>query len=145
MTLEPITASKAAGAAAGVASLAAAGQTVLGMQADVFLVAAAGALFGLAYTDPKLWARWLAVPAGTWSYRLAWLCLRAGGLAFTLLANAVIASWVTQALPHVPAFAWTASIPPQALGGLLAFASQRLIPKALARGERILDGKGAAE
>lgn len=104
---------------------------ILGIPPGVLLAACAGALFGLAYTPPEAWGRLLAVPAATGWPRYGWIGLRAGGLVFTLLANALACSWAVAALPHLPGMAWAKGIPGMPAAGLLAFAGQHIIPKAL--------------
>lgn len=113
--------------------------SVLGVPPSVLLAACAGALFGLAYTPPERWGTLLKIPEGTAWKRRAWVVLRAGGLVFTLVANAFACSWATQAVPHVPLLTFTAGIPAAALAGLLAFGSQHIIPRALQAAVRKLD------
>lgn len=120
------------------ATLVAPGE-VLGVPPPVLLAAVAGALFGLAYTPPERWGTLLAIPKGSPWKRRTWVAIRAGGLVFTLTANAFACSWATQAAPHVPLLTFTAGIPAAALAGLLAFASQHIIPKVLQAAVRKLD------
>lgn len=136
---------QAAGVAAGVTAVAvtSSGSIVLGIPAAVLLASCAGALFGLAYTKPELWARLMAIPAGSKGYRLAWVVVRASGLMFTLVSSAVACGWFVSAAPHVPMLGWTGEIPPVPLAGLLGYGAQRLIPAALNRATRKVDGEAA--
>lgn len=116
---------------------------ILGIPAGVALAACAGALFGLAYTNPEAWGRLLAIPAGTRMVRAGWVVLRTGGLLTTLCAIALSSAWSVSVLPHIPFFGWAGDIPPVPFAGLLAFTGQRFIPKAIAAVERWLDSRGA--
>ena len=136
-----IPAAHAAAIATGVTAVAVqTGPLLLGIPAGVLLAACAGALFGLAYTKPEVWARLMAIPDGTRASRFVWVVVRASGLAFTLLGAALACGWAVSAAPHVPGFGWTGEIPPVPLAGLLAFGAQRLIPAALNAASRKLDG-----
>lgn len=144
MNTDPVTAAKATAAATAATALAVGGASpILGVPADVFLVACAGALFGLAYSGPEFWKRWLSVPEGAPRRRIVWVVLHAIGLAFTLAANAWVAGIGAQALPHVPFMGWTANITPQATAGLLAFGAQHIIPRAMALLGRWLDKRAS--
>lgn len=104
---------------------------ILGIPVDVLLAACAGALFGLAYTRPETWQRIMALPdAKPWRVAL-FILVRALGLVFTLACNALLAGWVVAILPHLPLAAWTAKIAPQPFAGVLAFAGQFAIPRAI--------------
>lgn len=105
--------------------------TILGVPAGVLLAACAGALFGLAYTPPKLWQDLLAIPEGSAAKRATWVAVRSFSLAFTLAANAIASAWAVSAVPHVPGMGWTGGIPPVPAAGLLAFSAQHVIPHAL--------------
>lgn len=104
---------------------------VLGIAADTLLAACAGALFGLAYTKPETWQRFMALPDGTLGERVLCATLRGAGLLFTLACNALLAGWCVEILPHLPGMTWTAKITPQPFAGVLAFAGQFTIPKAI--------------
>jgi len=104
---------------------------VLGIAADTLLAACAGALFGLAYTKPETWQRFMALPDGTLGERVLCATLRGAGLLFTLACNALLAGWCVEILPHLPSMTWTAKIAPQPFAGVLAFAGQFTIPKAI--------------
>jgi hypothetical protein len=104
---------------------------VLGINADTLLAACAGALFGLAYTKPETWQRFMALPEGTRAERALCAILRGGGLVFTLACNALLAGWLVEILPHLPMLGWTARIAPQPFAGVLAFVGQFTIPKAI--------------
>ena len=97
----------------------------------MLLASSAGALFGLAYTKPETWERFMAIPQGSLGRRAGFATLRAMALIFTLSANAVVAGWGVDILPHVPLFSWTAKLAPQPFAGVTAFAGQYLIPKGL--------------
>lgn len=116
---------------------------ILGIPAGVLLAACAGALFGLAYTQPEAWGRLLAIPPGSTLTRAGWIALRACGLLTTLCAIALSSAWSVSVLPHLPGFGWASDVPPVPFAGLLAFTGQRFIPKAIAAGERWLDSRGA--
>ena len=115
------------------------GPMILGIPAGVLLAAFAGALFGLAYTAPDAWGRLLVIPPGSPARRLGWLLLRAGGLLMTLCAIALASAWSVSVLPHFPMLTFLRDVPPIPFAGLGAFAGQRLIPRALAAGERWFD------
>lgn len=115
----------------------------LGIPAGVLLAAFAGALFGLAYTQPEAWGRLLSIPPGSRLARLGWIVLRAGGLLTTLAAIALVSGWSPSVLPHVPGFGWAKDIPQVPFAGFLAFTGQRFIPRAFSAGERWLDNRGA--
>lgn len=135
---------EAAGAVAGVtAAVVQAQPMILGIPAGVLLAACAGALFGLAYTHPEAWGRLLSIPPGSRLYRIGWVILRASGLLTTLCAIALVSAWAVSVVPHVPMLTWSADVPPIPFAGLLAFAGQRVIPRALAAAERWLDRRSA--
>lgn len=104
---------------------------VLGIAADTLLAACAGALFGLAYTKPETWQRFMALPNGSTAQRALWAAVRGGGLLFTLACNALLAGWCVEILPHLPMMAWTSKVAPQPFAGVLAFVGQFTIPKAI--------------
>jgi hypothetical protein len=52
---------------------------------------------------------------------------------------AFVCGWIAVATPHVPGLAWTAGIGPKPVAGVLAFAGQHLVPRALNAGARWLD------
>lgn len=105
---------------------------VLGIPVDVLLAACAGALFGLAYTKPETWERFMSpIPAKGTAKRSAWIAARVAGLAFTLACNALLAGWVVEIIPHLPMARWTANLAPQPFAGVLAFVGQFTIPRAI--------------
>lgn len=134
-----------AGAAAAVGSVAAIAVQVepfiLGIQSGVLFTAVAGALFGLAHTDPERWQRLFRPPTGDVRRDAIFTCLRALAFAFTLAANAVCAAWAVSAFPHFPGMNWALAVPAAPLAGLMAFGSQHLIPRAIAAMTRWLDRK----
>lgn len=135
MTPEPMSVGKAAAAVAATAvtitAVPMAPEPVLGIPVDVLLAAAAGALFGLAYTKPETWQRFMALPEGSPYARYGCAALLAIGLLFTLACNALLAGWATEVLPHLPMMKWTANVAPQPLAGILAFAGQFAIPRGI--------------
>lgn len=141
MTTDPVSGAKGVAAGVGMAGIAAGSAPMLGTTADVLLVACAGALFGLAYTDPELWKRLLAPPDGGQLQRVAMLAARVTGLTFTTAANAWASAISVQVLPHLPMLDWTGNIAPTAAAGAIAFGGQHLIPRALDAGKRWLDGR----
>ncbi len=114
----------------------------LGIPVGVLLAAFAGALFGLAYTPPEKWGDLVKVPAGPAIKRYGWISLRACGMLFTLSGIAVVSAWSVATAPFLPLFAWTKGIPAIPAAGLLAFAGQHLIPRALNAMSRWIDGRG---
>lgn len=133
MSVEPTTAAQVAAGltAAAVTVVPVGGEVWLGIPSDVLLAASAGALFGLAYTSPDTWRRFMALPSGSRGERAVFVALRTLGLLFTLACNALLAGWAVEILPHLPMAAWTAKIAPQPMAGVLAFAGQFTIPKAI--------------
>lgn len=129
-------------AAAGTATLTIQGPEVLGIGVGVLMGACAGALFGLANTPPEKWGKLLKIPDGTPAKRYGWICLRAGGLVFTLAGIAFVAGWTATALPHFPLTTWTAPIPAIPLAGLLAYAGQHVFPRAISAATRWIDNRG---
>lgn len=115
----------------------------LGIPAGVLLAAFAGALFGLAYTQPESWGRLLTIPPGSRWARVGWVVFRAGGLLTTVAGIALLSGWSPQVIPHVPGFGWAKEIPPVPFAGFLAFTGQRFIPRGFAAVERWLDNRGA--
>lgn len=114
---------------------------ILGVPSSVLFTAAAGALFGLAYTDPERWSRLFRASTGSRIHDAAGTLTRALAFAFTLAGNAVASSWAISALPHFPGLQWMHPIPPEPLAGLVAFSSQHVIPRALAAISRWLERK----
>ena len=135
MSLEPVSAASAAAAlgaaAVTVTAVPIEATPILGIPVDVLLAASAGALFGLAYTKPETWQRFMGLPAGTLAMRIGWTAARAAGLLFVLGCNALLAGWGVDIIPRVPGFGWTAAITAQAFAGVLAFAGQFLIPRGI--------------
>lgn len=132
MSVEPSTAAQLAGVVtAATVTVVPTGAVWLGIPSDVLLAAAAGALFGLAYTRPETWQRFMALPKGSAAKRALFVAVRALGLVFTLACNALLAGWVVEILPHLPMASWAAKIAPQPFAGVLAFVGQFTIPRAI--------------
>lgn len=115
---------------------------LLGIPIALLLAGCAGAMFGLAYTPPEKWGKLLAIPTGPKWKRICIIALRAGGLIFTLMGIVFVMGWSTLAAPHVPGFGWTAAIPQAAVCGLLSFAGQFWLPRAIDAGNRWLESRG---
>lgn len=131
-----------AAAAVGVAAIAVQVEPfILGIQSGVLFTAVAGALLGLAHTDPERWRNLFRAPTGDIKRDAIATCLRALAFAFTLMANAICAAWAVSAFPHFPGMNWALAVPAAPLAGLLAFGSQHLIPRAIAAASRWLDRK----
>lgn len=138
-------------AAVAVTSVVMQGQTqILGLPGALLLACFAGALFGLARTNPEAWGSLLSVPPGSPGRRAGWVMLRAAGLATTLSGIAFCSGWAVFVLPHVEAagmtpFGWMADVPMLPLGGTIAFAFQTVFPRAVAAVERWFDRRGVAQ
>lgn len=116
--------------------------TYLGIPVGVLLAAYAGALFGLAYTPPEKWGALVKVPAGPALTRYGWISLRAMGMLFTLSGIAVVSAWAVATAPFFPLLKWAEGIPAIPAAGLLAFAGQHIIPRALSAMSRWVDNRG---
>jgi hypothetical protein len=116
--------------------------TYLGIPVGVLLAAFAGALFGLAYTPPEKWGALVSVPAGPALKRYGFIGLRACGMLFTLTSIAVVSAWSVATAPYLPLLSWAKGIPAIPAAGLLAFAGQHLIPRALNAAGRWMDNRG---
>lgn len=115
----------------------------LGVAVSTLLAANAGALVGLAYANPDQWSGFrksLANESGAVRSVIG-LLANAVGLAFTLEAIAITASWAITTLPHVPFFSWTATLPPMPAAGLLAAGGQFWFPVALLAGKRWIESR----
>jgi hypothetical protein len=131
-----------AAAAVGVAAIAVQVEPfILGIQSGVLFTAVAGALFGLAHTDPERWQKLFRPPTGDKLRDAAGTCFRALSFAFALIANAVCSAWAISAFPHFPGMGWAHAVPAAPLAGLVAFGSQHFIPRAIAAATRWLDRK----
>lgn len=121
---------KIAGITAAASAVTAPDISILGISTNILLAALAGALFGLAYSPPgtlqkiiphKALGRYEA--AGHVSVQMLFII-------FGLCANAVLAGWLSQILPH--AVALLKPVPHAPMAGVLAFAAQNMIPKVFA-------------
>lgn len=132
----------------GTAAAAAAVSTVspgfLGITSPVLLACLAGALFGLAHTQPEKLGKLLEIPLGGRAKRASVLLLRTAGVAFTLAAVAVFCGWLVTLLPHAPGFAWLKEVPAVPVGGVLAYGGQRWIPRVLSAVDRLIERRGEA-
>lgn len=137
---EPTTV-KAAGMVSGVAATAPA--LILGIDPATLSAAVVGALLSLAYSRPETWGSTLQVPDGPPAKRYAVIAMKASSLGLSMAASAIVGAWLAQALPHFALTAATAAVPQPPFAGLLAFAGQHVIPRALNWASRFVDTKGA--
>ena len=134
------TACKAAAVAAGGMAAAECAE-FFGVPRDVLFSALAGACIGLARRDSgEDWRRFTA--PGKTKAEYAVVFLRAGLLAFSVLGNAVVCSWLAQLARHLPLTERAATLAPMPVAGLLAWASWSLLPAALDALKAYIKNKG---
>lgn len=124
--MSPEVACKAIGATTGGSVAVECGAVILGIPKDLLFAAVAGACAGLAQRDKTSWQSFLE-PKQT---QADWLRFagKAGALAFTVGANAIVCGWLAQLLQHLPLIEGVAQVAPIALAGVLAWMSQRILP-----------------
>lgn len=104
--------------------------SVLGVPTNILLAALAGALFGLAYSPPGTLQKVLPKKEHGRYEAAGHVSIQLIVVIFSLCANAVVASWAAQILPHT--IGLFKSVPHAPFAGALAFAAQNLIPKVFA-------------
>ena len=102
----------------------------------------ASAFFGLAYTPPVHWGKWLDIPPGVpqWLSVLYWV-RRIVMVAFLLAATALVMTALAQIIHHFPFMGWWGPVPTPTRSVLFCFAGQYLIPRLLKLGGRLVDAQ----
>lgn len=106
----------------------------------------AGAFFGLAYTPPVHWGKWLDIPVGRpqWVSVLYWV-RRILMVAFLLSATALVMTGFAQVIQHFPLMGWWGPIPTPTRSLLLSFVGQYLIPRGFRFAGRWVDNRERRE
>lgn len=136
----------AAGAGGTVVALA--GGPMLGAHTDVLMLACIGALIGLAFTKPDVWAGLAPVESSPVLVRLARFLSRAVSLSLLVAGAALISAWLAEHVVPLAAarfgYEWVADIQPRILAGLFAAAGPTVVPVLWGFAKRWLSVKGGA-